>query len=91
MSASEPGNSLYILFNFLDQSPQATSSGQGGGNDGYWTVVQAMQQHDQFLEGMLLKNVDERSEWLRQQRSANCLVSASSFEDCQFDSHQHLQ
>jgi len=57
MTTSEPGSSLHILFNFLDRSPQSSAEGQ----DDYWTVVQAMQQHDQFLEGMLLKNVDDKS------------------------------
>ena len=59
---------LYILFNFLEKPPQqqqaskeAAISSSAGPQDGYWTVVQAMQQHDQFLEGMLLKNVDPNS------------------------------
>lgn len=46
---------LHIMVNFMEKSPQEE---QSQGKDGYWAVVQAMQQHEQFLEGMLLRNIE---------------------------------
>lgn len=81
-------NELHVIFDFFTDNPQKVlplSDSNHSDNpfyDPYWGSIRAMQQNDQFLEGMLLRSVDPTGELILVTLRCHCNRQWSLVEPC---------